>query len=367
MYCDSTIPTDASAPPDVGIRTTRNPVGGATRSMMRLMLALVQESAEGAARICDDADSRAGWQELRNKVEAFRAFEHVDTLLGASMSSPLAELLARAGELRRPLSVWAAEGIGYHLTAASACPRGLLRGRDVAAWAHVPLHAGMGSAIAASVFDPVLRTRSDFTAAVRGVDLFDETCRANADAAHLGVALEALGFSVRAMYGELVGLVSAALESARADLVPYFWHGAGRAMYFAPTAACPLAAGPQRGLDEALMSPPPDQRANAVAGFTWAATLVNLRHPSVVERVVSALAAKPRWIAASGAGIQSALEIWRQCAPGDGAVNDFLGHQPYSSSARDAWYRVVVAAPRPPFTRVGDLFVAPAEIAGATV
>jgi hypothetical protein len=367
MYCGSTTPTDASALHNVPDATRQNAVGAATRSVMRLVLALVEESAAGAARICDDADSRAGWQELRNKVEAFRAFEHVDTLLGASMSSPLTELLARARELRRPLSVWAAEGIGYHMTAARSSPRGLLQRRDVADWAQVPLHAGLGSAIAASVLDPVLRTGADFDAAVHAIETFDMACRANADAAHLGVALEALGFSVRAMYAELVTLVSAALESARVDLVPYFWHGAGRAMYFAPTAACPVTATPQQGLDEALMSPPPEQRGNAIAGFTWAATLVNLRHPYVVERVVSAVAAKPRWIPAGSAGIQSALEVWRRCAPGDGAIDDFLGHQPYSPPARDAWYRVVVAAPRPQFTRAGDLFALPSTMAGAAL
>jgi hypothetical protein len=367
MYYGSTIPTDASAPPSARNTTTRNGVGATTRSVMRLVLALIEESAAGAARICDRADGRAGWQELRNKVEAFRTFEHVDTLLGASMSWPLARLLERARDLQCPLSVWAAEGIGYHLTAARSGPRGLLQGRDVAAWAQVPLHAGMGSAIAASVLDPLLRTGTEFDAAVQAIDRFDETCRANADAAHVGVAREALGFSVRAMYGELVTLIAAALEAARADLVPYFWHGAGRAMYFAPTAACPAAGGSQQGLEEALMSPPAEQRANAIAGFTWAATLVNLRHPHVVERVVSALAAKPRWIAAAGAGIQSALEVWRHCAPGDRAIDDFLGHQPYSLPARDAWHRVIVATPRPHVDRVGDLFAMPSESAGAAL
>jgi hypothetical protein len=127
-----------------------------------------------------------------------------------------------------------------------------------------------------------------------------------------------------------------------------------------------VTGGSQQGLGEALMSPPPDQRVTAIAGFTWAATLVNLRHPFVVERIVSALAANPRWIAASGAGIRSALEVWRQCAPGDPAIEDFLGHQPYSAPARAAWHRVVAASPRPAFDRVGDLFSAPAAaLAGA--
>jgi hypothetical protein len=332
---------------------------------MRLVLALVQESAAGAARIADDVDGRAGWQELRNKIEAFRAFEHVDSLVGLPMFAPLPELLVRARDLRRPLSVWAAEGIGYHMTAARSSPRRLLQRPDAPEWARVPLHAGMGSALAASVLEPVLRAGAGFDAALRAIDLFESGCRANADAEHLGVALEALGFSVRAMYAELMTLVSAALESARADRVPYFWHGAGRAMYFAPTAACPVAAAPQQGLDEALLLPPVPQRASAIAGFAWAATLVNLRHPYVIERVISAVAARPRWIAAASTGIQGALEVWRRCAPADGAIDDFVGHQPYSPSARDAWYRVVFAAPRPRFDRVGDLFAEPAETVGA--
>lgn len=357
MYCDSTIPTDASGP---------DALGAATRSVMRLVLALVEESAAGAARLSDHVDSRAGWQELRNKIEAFRAFEHVDSLLGAPMCSPLPVLLARAVALRRPLNVWAAEGLGYHMTAARPAGRGLLQRADLDEWALIPLHAGMGSAIAASVLEPILQGGADFDVARRAIAAFDAACRANAEETHLGVAREALGFAVRAMYAELTTLISAVLEAERPELVPSFWHGAGRAMYFAPTAACPMTRAAQHGLDEALMSPPPGERANAVAGFAWAATLVNLRHPYVVERFVSSVAGRPRWTSAACAGIQSALEVWRRCAPDDRAIDDYLGHQPHSAPARDAWYRVVVASPPQSAVRAGDLFTVAAAAGAAT-
>jgi hypothetical protein len=325
---------------------------------MRLMLTVVQESAASAARLTGDPNGQRAWLEFRNKVEAFRTFEHVDAVLGLPISAPFPQLIARAAALPPPFCVWAAEGIAHHVTAARCAhggvPRGLLQDDRLPRTLLVPLHAGMGSALAEGVLD---RVDPGSHADGELVDRFEAACLANADPEHAGVALEALGFSVQSMYGGLHPFIERDLEVAHPSMLPFFWHGVGRAMYFAPT-NCFGSLVDHAGLIDKTLTHIGD-RVNAVAGFGWAATLVNLRHPHVIEPLVCAASAMSDSGAACGAGVQSALEIWRSCVPDDPALMGFLSHEPRSSFACRAWESVVNAVPCPRYRQTGDLFAAP--------
>jgi hypothetical protein len=357
MYCDSTIRTDVFAPGrqrDAPLPASA--LSAAARGVMQVVLAVVQESAAGAARMSPDADRRAGWQELGNKLEAFRAFEHADALLGVPMSIGVEELLARAEALPLPLGVWVAEGVGYHVTVA-ACAGGQWppRACEIPDWAAIPWSAGMGAALAAAVLDPLLDAST--VRVEQAISDFESACRDSIGPDHLGVALEAFGFAVRSMYAELMTAIAATLDSVRPAFAPFFWHGAGRAMYFAPTASFPVSTGSRQAMDEVLLTTPPGRRANAMAGCAWAATLVNLGHPPVLERLMLAIVERPQWIDACRLGIQSALEVWRRCAPGDPALREVLTHQPDDVCAREAWNDVLSAALKRPAVRVaGELF-----------
>ena len=126
------------------------------RGLMRTMLSMVEESAANLGTLTSDAASRAAVLELRNKVQAFRTFEYVDEIVGMPLSSPIGDLVARAMALDAPVSVWAAEGIGYHVTTAGGC-LSELQGANLPLEPRIPLHAGMGSALATMILDGVER------------------------------------------------------------------------------------------------------------------------------------------------------------------------------------------------------------------
>jgi len=81
----------------------------------------------------------------------------------------------------------------------------------------------------------------------------------------------------------LIAPIDLLLSSHYPDLLDYFWHGVGRALYFSPTQFLPLCSKPWQGLDTSLQEPPHEAgRRNAVAGFVWALTLVNIRNTEIV-------------------------------------------------------------------------------------
>jgi hypothetical protein len=335
------------------------------RGAMRLLLRTAEESAAGAAFLATTDEARAAWLELRNKVETFRAFEHVDALLGVRVDEHgLADLVSRAARLPPPLSVWAAEGVAYH-TSAAQCRRSatldFLDGADtVPSWSWVPLHAGMGAAVAAHVLDAVRDDPSDAHLDDAIADFFD-LCARNADPGHIDVALEALGFTARAMFGELLPRLERLVRAKYPALTPLVRHGAGRAVYFAPSSALPLADTRRRTLDELVDTPATDlERTNTIAGFAWAATLVNLRHPAVLEPLASE-AARLAVVAPFARGIHDALAVWRRCAPGDLALARFETHVPADPRRREPWARLISAATPRHVVEAGELFQVPAN------
>jgi hypothetical protein len=328
---------------------------------MRLLLTTAEESAAGAALLAGDGETRGTWLELRNKVEAFRAFEHADALLGARLGAEsLGDLVRRAGSLGSPLSVWVAEGVGYHVTSevcsGPVLPRQFLVSRcgTLPPWSLISLHAGMGSAIAAHVLEQ-LRDDSTAAACSDAVGAFESLCVANADPEHLEVALEALGFVARSMFSELLPSLTACVRSSRPMLVPLMWHGIGRAIYFAPTSALPLAGIRRRALEDVLTTSHGIERVNTIAGFAWAATLVNLRDPVVLEPFL--VEAVRRGIGEAFArGVHDALDAWTRCEHGDGAPVTFAAHRPRADHERAMWTQWLRATPARSARRAGDLF-----------
>jgi hypothetical protein len=331
------------------VRTALRGDSALGRRTMRLLLATIEESAAGVAMFAPDESMRSAWTEVHNKVEAFRAFEHADALVGAPAGAhTITELLQRAGALPPPLSVWAAEGIGYHTTAL-LCRRQL---RDRAPWmqrgmtpewTQIPLHAGMGSALAVEVLEGAgTKPTQDGIASVLG--RFEDLCRAMSAEGWHEVALEAFGFALQGMFGELSAQVNRCVRTARPTLAGLVSHGIGRAVYFAPSAALPLADTRRRVLDDVVAGAgEPRDLANTIAGFAWAATLVNLRNPAVVEPYAED-AVRLGVEREFARGVHDALAAWRSCAPGDPNAAQFLSHLPHNAGTRNHWRRLLEAA-----------------------
>jgi hypothetical protein len=220
----------------------------------------------------------------------------------------------------------------------------------------------MGSALAADLLEGAReqaeRGRVDALASFVDVSLLRAATR------YLGVVLEALGFTVARIFSEWQPWFVRHLEADDPWLARFFWHGVGRAKYFAPTAALPLVETRRRVLEDvAGIAAGAGSRDNAVAGFAWAATLVNLRTPSVLECLVVE-AERLHVAAAFSRGMHDALDVWRRCAPHDAAIGGFLAHDPRGLRARESWRRVMSAAGPRAVRQVGELFQVPA--AGGT-
>lgn len=305
-------------------------------------------AAEGVSLATSPARCAAAATELANRGRVFALVRTAALRLGtatAGFPPPVGELLRRAYRLGDFPALWAVEGLGHDLTLAhlerGTEPTGLLRGpaaRRLPARSRLMLHAGLGLAFAEHLFaDARLgMTRDELR---RRAERQVELCRANSRPGDLGAAVESLGLFVALFQAPLTVAVERALREVAPEMVDYYWHGAGRAFYFRPTAFVP--GGSWQALDHARrLAPDRAARRNVTAGFAWAVTLVNQRQPRVLEELLiaphgAALRRDPGF--ANGVASSTAM----RCAttPGAPFVGRFRDHRPQVAGA--AWRRLV--------------------------
>jgi hypothetical protein len=204
-------------------------------------------------------------------------------------------------------------------------PRHLLDGKE-ARWlpeqSLILLHAGLGMALAEHLLAPLHPDDADgtFDAAL---DRFAELVKDNARPEFAAVPFEAMGVMVRRFLPGLHGAVSARLLARDTCLAAYYWHGAGRAIYFLPGFFLP-SPGVVRGGLEACRREPPERcfRLDALAGFCFASTMINLRHPELVARLLPHL--EPGEAEAVASGVAAALMTRHHTCPYELGVRAFL-------------------------------------------
>jgi hypothetical protein len=307
------------------------------RRVIREIMSLAWHSAELAQQITSGLDTLF-LQEFQNKLEAFSLFEHVDYALGLGPSSSLSlsQLVARVAALDPYISVWATEGVGHYFAdrylANHNDPHALMSCPDllgVPQTSLVPLNAGLGLALAEWLLDTANRERPIDR---RVIATFVGLCRNNCSPGCEGVGFEALGLAARSLHPHLIAPIDALLSSHYPDLLDYFWHGVGRALYFSPTQFLPLCFKPWQGLDTSLQEPlHAAGRRNAVAGFVWALTLVNIRNPEIVAEFLDRNAAHLPEPQTFVNGLCSALIVWSDAQPGQRHVEDFVDYRVGSS------------------------------------
>lgn len=294
----------------------------------------------GMLRLGTGALRGAGPRELGNKLEVFERFQFTLAEIGATggASLPLAEAVRRAAARGPFARVWITEGIG-HALAETSPRRGLLasieaEGIPPEAW--IPLHTGMGLSLAGRV----LSTADTPEALQRFLSL----CMDNSLPGYAKAAFEGLGFAARNLHSRAVPEIDRQLARNAPGLVGYFWHGVGRGLYFSPVHAAPGSTG--AALAAAASEPPHEEgRRNAIAGLAWAVTLVNLRHPEVLEDflVRHARQAARQADSALADGISSAVAVWCDAAgPDEAHLRAFLAHRPGDRAAGESWRRLVV-------------------------
>ncbi|HVF43018.1 MAG TPA: hypothetical protein VM936_08410 [Pyrinomonadaceae bacterium] len=327
-----------------------------SRGMMRTALNAARQSANVLGQVVPGADARVALSEFQNKLQVFDLFEHADTTLGLPRGAgvPPGELVARTAGLDSFLAVWATEGVGHYYAetvwASRGAPVGLFKGaaaRGLPAKSLAALHAGMGLSLANRLLAGV-RTCSNCSGGcgLRGtLERFVALCRANSCDGYVGAGYEALGLVARNLYPHLVPCIDRGLREMGGHLAEFFWHGVGRAIYFAPSNYVPVGSAAGRALEMARREPPDESgRRNALAGLVWAQLLVNLRQPEVVENFL-------RQYVECGAhddeafanGVSSAAVIWRDSAHGDPHLEALCRHRPDPSrpDAAGRWRRLI--------------------------
>jgi hypothetical protein len=289
------------------------------RDMLRTSLGVMQEVAATIENLAPGSEGRVSWREFRNKLRVFELFEHPDSALGLppSNSLPLTKQTQLASSLGPYLAVWVMEGLG-HDYAETFWVRGakshemfsMRKTGELPANSLVPLHSGMGLSLAEHVLEDVTpeSTSPEIQYRLRQfVDLCDENSRSG----YAQVAYESLGLVARNLFPRMVKTIDRELCEMDQQLLSYFWHGVGRAIYLAPTNFLPSIGTLQCSLDSALHEPPHELgRLNAMAGLAWALTLVNIRDPHVIERALRHLGPQVGDTEAFADGVGSSIVIW---------------------------------------------------------
>lgn len=325
------------------------------RSAIRLGAAMPAAAVHAAASALGDRDH--GLRELANKVRAYERFVSAPDVEGRDLAGALAGLDDWE-------STWVREGVGYR--------RGLRRAGtveraaplDVADEWRLPLHTGFGLGLAVEALD-ALSWRPDRGEVRSAVGRFARRALAGAGEGWRLAVLEALGLVARTLHPHRLGPLDEAVAAAGPELRRAFWHGAGRGLYFAPTAALPFVAGSaaQRLRELAAAAPDGEARDQVVSGWAWALALVNVRHPEVVAAALADGGGAARSPAFAD-GVACALVVWLACGGAARRVERFLAHRPAVAAAEAAGWRLVIeecetAVARAPAagTPLGGLFV----------
>jgi hypothetical protein len=262
-------------------------------------------------------------QEAQNKLEAFRLFAFVDQKLRFPADRPsLLSMVCRAQALPPWQRNFALEGVAHYYTSSAATEgplTGLLADPDLPETAMVPMHAGMGNALADGALSR-LGDRPSKTSVRDALEGFFEQCDAGSRPGWHENSIEAMGLAVRTLHPHLLKQVSEAIGEINGVVdgeiaQRLFWHGVGRSLYFVPMNFITFGGSHERALRAAIDEAPTlEDRRNTVAGLAWAVTLVNIRHPGVLRSMLRACRGI-RMPSAVTNGIVSALMVWKHMAP----------------------------------------------------
>jgi hypothetical protein len=315
----------------------------AARHMTKMTFEMMQQSAGVVKLLIPGGDTHIAWQEFQNKLQAFDLFEHVDVTLnlrpGIAVSLPA--LVEKAEELGPYLAVWAWEGLGRYYAEthweSQGTPQHLLTAdhvRTLPLRSLIPLHTGMGISLADHLL-ATLKPQSPASEIDTTLRQFIALCEDNSRAGYTGAVLEALGLVTRLRYPQIIRIIDGGLSAIAPDVLGYFWHGVGRGLYFLPINALPCNSSTWRAVGMAHEEPPHTLgRLNALGGLAWAVTLVNIRHPAILEVFLRECDEAMVGNDAFSTGVSTALMIWYDIEGSEPYLRAFLQYQPDLSHPR---------------------------------
>lgn len=310
--------------------------------MMRIVSDVFKGSTDAMDAVATEEARKLLREQFQNTGDVIGFVNHSDapSKLSADGTYPLELQVEQCYSKGDYPALWHVEGLGERYAKAHMADdrevRDLLTSGPGAALpekTQLMMHAGIGIAFAKREVD-TLTPWSSNSEVREALQRFLDLVRQNSMPGYEGAALESLGLVTRTWYPQLVDLISNRLLALDADAVEYFWHGAGRAMYFSPMTMLP-------GLSpwEAANQEPPDETAklNARAGVAWAFTIVNVRQPAIAAHFLRHKADRISGNEAYTNGVYSALIMAGDMVPGHEYVSEFCQYQPDDTEGVQAW------------------------------
>jgi hypothetical protein len=233
-------------------------------------------------------------------------------------------------------SVWAVEGLGlYHVEAFRARKMPIENILTDPALDSLPsksmtmLHAGIGLSFARSCFNG-LSSNSSPAGLRNALEQFIHLCRDNSRPGYTGCAFESLGLVSLILHNpEMARALDRELASIDPEVATYMWRGAGRALYFHPKHFIPGLRCPWRGIAKSrAIAPHETARRNLRAGVAWPTTIVNMRHPEVMETVLLYQGDHDPDRELFVNGLTSSMVMRYDTSPDDPCIRSFIDHRP---------------------------------------
>lgn len=307
----------------------------------RLGEAVMDQAVELASFLPFQSPRRHPISELQANYSVFKLVQDGPASVShrSGSSFPVVDIIETAYRKFDYHVLWVIEGIGHDYAefkwrGANRAPSGLLDDPSLPAKSLTMMHAGLGLFLAMEKMRG-LTPNCDSEQMRTSIGAFVDQVNANSKAGYAGAAIESLGLVTRTWFPEMVPKVVAAMP---AGLRGYFWHGAGRAMYFLPVYALPGILSPWAALAREKLDA--EAILNLEAGLTWATTLVNLQQPEIIENLIARRGAA---FASDGGfrnGVESALVMASDMAPGDPAFETLIRREP-TAAIGDQWRRLV--------------------------
>ncbi|HEY6253585.1 MAG TPA: hypothetical protein VI685_26805 [Candidatus Angelobacter sp.] len=334
-----------------GIFSLFNPATWMPTNLWRLGSDVVKQSIR-ISKLANPPNLNLAWEELKNKLEVFILVMNLPKILKLPPADtgpfiPIAELVPRAYSLSPFQALWAVEGLGHYYTDSYHAHFGNPQGLFSEAKAQVPdksltmLHAGMGLSFADRLIGNLNLDDPSPAAIHAAVEEFVTLCRNNAREGYLGCAIESLGLVTRDFYPELLNLVHQQLQQVAPDLVGYFWHGAGRALYFSREYFLPVLTTAWSGIEEETLNCP--DQLSAMAGLSWALTVVNMRQPAIMLHALSSYTGNAKLARGFANGVSSTIIMRQDTTPDEPFISAFYQYRPDTSDQQsvEMWSRFV--------------------------
>lgn len=276
-------------------------------------------------------------QELKNKYEVFwlvKGVRRLADLPPVGQPFALEPHVERAYRLDAYRALWVVEGMGHDYTETALLhdddPRDLLRGDAISGLPEnsLPmLHGGLGLALS----EHMLRTLSPESSAGearQAIERFVAQCRDNSLERYADSAIEALGLNTRCFFPDLVDVLERGLvDLGDPVLHRFYWHGVGRAIYFLPVNFIPGYGSLWHAVLMADRESPHEMaRHNALAGVSYAFTMVNMSHPEILESVLRDHGEEIAGTAFAD-GVVAAVVMRHEITPEAPVLYDFIHHR----------------------------------------